>query len=127
MQESPQMEWYIHRGEDMQRDQRIVFSFYRSLPADFSPSQLMFKDELLECALDVAVPYPREGVTAANCTLTSDLSGVDSGLFKKKTSVDGKDYVDVFYNLVVTMESAIMKFSLEVDGKEMGSVQARYE
>lgn len=32
--------------------------------------------------------------------------------------------MDVSYNLVVSMKTAIMKFSLEMGGEEMGSVKA---
>jgi hypothetical protein len=32
----------------------------------------------------------------------------------------------VSYDIVITMRSALMKFSLELDGKEMGAVQAKY-
>jgi hypothetical protein len=32
----------------------------------------------------------------------------------------------VHYDLVITMESALMKFSAEFKGKEMGSVQPDY-
>jgi hypothetical protein len=32
----------------------------------------------------------------------------------------------VYYDLVITMESALMKFSAEFKGREMGSVQADY-
>ncbi|KAI4245362.1 MAG: hypothetical protein L6R42_010202 [Xanthoria sp. 1 TBL-2021] len=43
------MYWYIHRGEDMRRDQKIIFPFKRSLADDYSPSKLIFSDDLLEC------------------------------------------------------------------------------
>jgi hypothetical protein len=33
---------------------------------------------------------------------------------------------EVQYDLVVTLESALMKFSLEVDGQQMGMVQANF-
>lgn len=34
---------------------------------------------------------------------------------------------DVSFDLCVTLESAIMKFSMEINGKEMGSVYANYD
>jgi hypothetical protein len=121
------MTWYINRGEDMQRDQRVVFPFYRSLPSDFKPSILIFKDELIECAHDQAPLYPKAGVTMHTCTLNSGLTGVNQSLFKNRIGITETPYVDVYYNLVVTMQSAMMKVSLEVDGEEMGSVQAKYD
>lgn len=121
------MTWYIHRGEDLQRDQKIVFSFYRSLPQDYSPSALIFTDNLLECSLDQAPKYPRTGSTMMNCKLTADLTGVGKHHFESKVGLDGTPYVDVSYELVVSTKTAIMKFSLEVDGEEMGSVEASYD
>jgi hypothetical protein len=34
---------------------------------------------------------------------------------------------DVHYDLVVKLESALMTFSVEVDGKTLGSVEASYK
>lgn len=33
---------------------------------------------------------------------------------------------EVHYDLVITLESALMKFALEIDGKSMGSVEAKF-
>ncbi|KAL8642198.1 MAG: hypothetical protein Q9226_008534, partial [Calogaya cf. arnoldii] len=114
-------------SKDMRRDQKIVFPFYRSLPEDLRTSGLIFTDDLLECAIDRAVKYPKEGVTTANCKLTADLNAVNRHHFHSKVALDGTPYFDVHYNLVVSTKTAIMKFSLEVDGEEMGSVEASYE
>ncbi|KAI4202012.1 MAG: hypothetical protein LQ350_002917 [Teloschistes chrysophthalmus] len=127
-QKVSKMTWYIHRGEDMQRDQKIVFSFYRSLPASYTPSMLIFTNNLLESPLDQAPPDPRTGSTTTNCKLTADLTGVSKQHFEPKVGlVDGTPYVDISYDLVVSMKTAIMKFSLEVEGVEMGSVEASYD
>ena len=40
---------------------------------------------------------------------------------------DGSTYYDVYFDLVVTLSSAVMKFSAEVSGKEVGSVIAKYD
>ncbi|KAL8887793.1 MAG: hypothetical protein Q9215_004678 [Flavoplaca cf. flavocitrina] len=121
------MTWYINRGEDMLRDQKMVFSFYRSLPEDHAPSRLIFTDDLLECSLDQAIKYPKKGITSTNCKLTADLSAVNRNHFHSKVAIDGTPYVDVDYDLVVSTKTAMMKFSLEVDGEEMGSIEANYE
>lgn len=41
---------YIEMGEDLKLDQKIRFSFYCPLDKNFSPSQLIFTDELVECS-----------------------------------------------------------------------------
>ncbi|KAL9584323.1 MAG: hypothetical protein Q9203_004704 [Teloschistes exilis] len=97
------------------------------LPHNYPASMLIFTDELFECSLDTAPKYPRPGRTIVNCKVTADLRGVSKHHFESKVGVDGTTYVDVSYDLVVSMKTAIMKFSLEVGGKEKGSVQASYD
>lgn len=122
------MTWYIFQGEDLKRDQRIVFPFYRVLDEGFSSKSLIFSDDLIHCESPVAPRWPEIDVTKRNCTLVSDLRSVSRRTFKKVPLWDGTGYgYEIDYNLVVTTEAAVMKFSLEVDGKEMGSVAAVYE
>jgi hypothetical protein len=54
------------QDDDLVRDQRVEFSFYRQLPTDYKPSDLIFTDELLECAQIEAVKYPMEGEVTLN-------------------------------------------------------------
>lgn len=63
-----------------------------------------------------------------NCTLKSDLNQVPKSCFvKKKRSSDGADYVEIHYNLQIeNNQSGLMKFSLEIDGKEYSAVDATY-
>lgn len=121
------MTWYIYQGEDLERDQKIIFPFYRSLEDGFTNDRLIFKDELVQCETMQPAAYPREGVTKPNCTLTADLRTVDRSHFKARTGPNGKLYHDVFYDLAITIQSATMKFGLEIGGVEIGSVAARYE
>ncbi|MCJ1377667.1 hypothetical protein MMC17_000763 [Xylographa soralifera] len=121
------MTWYIYQGEDLKRDQKLTFPFYHSLEENFPPKALIFTDELIQCEAVQPAKYPKQGVTNVNCVLTSDLTGVDRSHFKTKTSTRGAIYYDVYYNLAVTIEAAVMKFSLEINGKEIGSVTAAYE
>ncbi|TGO59388.1 hypothetical protein BCON_0045g00300 [Botryotinia convoluta] len=120
------MTWYIHRGEDLRRDQKLHFSFYQTIEGAITNSALVFREHLLQCESTAAPVHP--GITVKqNCVLKADLSGVDRSTFKQKTSVLGTPCWDVHYDLVVAVSSAVMKFSLEVKGKEMGSVEAKYD
>lgn len=106
----------------------MVFPFYRTLEEGFVDHSLIFRDELLHCDISVAPKWPTVGVTKRNCSLTADLRSADRRLFKKVPKWDGTGYgYQVHYNLVVTTKAANMKFSLEVAGKEIGSVAAAYE
>lgn len=120
------MTWYILQGEDLVRDQKIEFPFYRSLPENFSDSELKFKSELTQCDAIRPAPYPKPGLTKVNCILESDLRSVPRTMFKKMIAKDGRPYYDVYYNLIVTIDSAVMRFSLEFNGQEMGKVEAQY-
>lgn len=42
------MTWYIEMGEDLQRDKRVEFTFYRSLDMDYTPDELIFVDDLIQ-------------------------------------------------------------------------------
>lgn len=72
-----------------------------------------------------APTYPDE--VKKNCTLTSDMSGIDKSRFKIETGKDGKNYYRVYYDLVMWTTAANLKFSLEFEGEEMGSVVVSYE
>jgi hypothetical protein len=121
------MTWYIEKGEDLQREQKIRFPFFRRLAQGYPESHLIFEDTLY-CDESVRPNrWPKEGVVKPNCTLSADLRTIDKSLLQPKTGADGKAYVDVNYDLVVSLKSALMKFSLEIKGKEFGSVNAKYE
>jgi len=121
------MTWYIEKGDDLQREQKIIFRFYRRLSPDYGVNDLIFNDTLYSDESSRASPHPRDGIVKPNCTLSADLSNTNRSNFKEKVCADGKSYVDVHYDLVVSLKSALMKFSLEINGKEFGSVAAKYE
>jgi hypothetical protein len=120
------MTWYIYMGEDLKRDRTIRFSFFRNLNLHYRKKDLIFKDELFYSEAQPAPVYPGPDVKLI-CTLTSDLSGVGKARFSKQTGIDGNTYYKVSYELVISTEAANMKFSLEMDGEELGSVSASYE
>lgn len=121
------MTWYIYRGEDLKRSQTMKFPFYRTLPETYTPTDLIFTDELIQSENKIPPTHPSSTATKTNCILTADLRNVDKTQLRKRLGLDGQSYWDVYYDLVVTIQPAIMKFSLEIKGKEMGSVEANYE
>jgi hypothetical protein len=122
------MTWYINTGDDLVRSHPIRFPFCRTLPDGYSSSQLIFKTNLLQSEAKIAPIYPSSSATPTNCTLTADLTSVDPNTFKKKLGVeDKKEYWEVHYDICITVQPAVMRFSLEVQRKEMGSMEARYD
>lgn len=119
------MFWYINKGEDLKRDQRVKFRFYRAIGNDHRPHELIFNQELLYSDTDRAPAYPEASVKTL-CKLRADLRQVDKSSFQQKVGVDGNTYFKVLFDLVVCTTAAHLKFSLEIEGKEMGVVDATY-
>ncbi|KAF5708419.1 Hsp70 chaperone protein [Fusarium mundagurra] len=120
-----EMTWYIYIGESLKRDQTIKFPFYRTLNADYGNDDLIFTDKLITCDSPIPPNHPTQE-TKENCTLQADLRDVDRALFKQKTGIGGLTYYEVHYDLAVSTQDANMKFSLEFQGKEAGSVNPQY-
>lgn len=105
-----------------------MFPFYRTLKEGFENDSLIFEAELLHCDAPFPPRYPKKDVTKVNCVLTADLRTVDRSLFVKTPMADGTGYgYEVYFDLAVTIETAVMRYSLEIGGEEMGSVTALYE
>lgn len=121
------MTWYLNYDDDLVRERRVEFAFYRSLPVDYQPTDLIFIDELLECAQIDAPKYPIAGTTKVNVKLTADLRNVPKDAFQHKVSAAGTPYVVIWYKLVINTQTASMRFSIEVKGKEYSSVEAKYD
>lgn len=57
------MTWYIGMGEDLQRDKRVEFTFYRSLDMDYTPDELIFIDDLIQSDEIEQPKYPKAGTS----------------------------------------------------------------
>lgn len=61
-----------------------------------------------------------------NCTLKTDLSKVPKELFRR-TERDGGLFSEISYNLLIeNLPSGLMKFSIEIGGKEYSAVEVTY-
>ncbi|EXM19166.1 hypothetical protein RAB80_011500 [Fusarium oxysporum f. sp. vasinfectum] len=120
------MTWYIIIGEDLKRDRDERFSFWRRFPRDHSPDDLVFQDKLWISEIQPPPLHPTSDVKL-NCTLKSDLRTVDTSLFQEVLGLDGQEYVEITYNLVISTKEAAMKFWLEFGGKEAGGISVTYE
>ncbi|TGO63683.1 hypothetical protein BCON_0011g00230 [Botryotinia convoluta] len=121
------MTWYIHQGEDLKRNQTLRFGFYYRLPSSYSPSDLIFTNKLLQSENNIAPIHPSPNSTKTNCILTTDLRDINKSCLKRVMGLDRKEYWDLDYDLVVSINDAVMKFSFEIEGKEMGAVEASYD
>ncbi|EXK29750.1 hypothetical protein FOXG_11731 [Fusarium oxysporum f. sp. lycopersici 4287] len=121
---SARMTWYINIGDNLVRDQTIKFPFNRYLNSIDDPSWLILQNTLFECEEKTAPRHPlSSGKFGSNCILKSDMSTVPKSKFAKKI---GLTYWQLDYDLVVSLKSAVMKFSIEIDGESFGSVNAKY-
>jgi len=114
----PKMTWFIMKGSDLNRDDRVRFPCYRDIPPDYKPENLRFEDELEESDEILPPQFPWEGKgVRRKCVLTSDLGGVDESQLVKRRDTNGSEYYSIHYELVVAIQSAIMTFSVECQGK----------
>jgi len=120
------MTWYIKKGDDLLRSRKITFPFYQKFKPNPSKSELLVESELLECSIDREPVHPKDGVTSRNCNLKADLSSVPKEVFKRKKLGATGEYWELHYNLLVSVESGPMIFSLEIGGKQYGQVSADY-
>ncbi|KAK1831182.1 hypothetical protein QBC39DRAFT_372068 [Podospora conica] len=122
------MTWYIHKDDELVRDKKIKLPFCTSWPGSTPPKgpSLILKNTLLESDAPIAPAHPT--TTTVNCVLTTNLSTVPAKCFiRKYRASDDAPYVRLSYNLLVeNNQSGLMKFSLEVEGKEYGSVDTTY-
>ncbi|KAF5707942.1 Hsp70 family heat shock protein [Fusarium mundagurra] len=119
------MTWYILMGETLRRDRDERYSFSRHIPKSYSENDLRFQDTLWMSETQVQPQHPTKDVKS-NCVLKSDLSTLDSSRFKEVVGFDGREWLRVEYDLVISTRDAAMKFWLEFDGKEAGSILATY-
>lgn len=112
-------------GEDLKRDQTIKLPFFRSLKKNYNHKDLIFHTDLRFSEANVAPDYPGPDVKRC-CTIRSDLRNIDKNKLLRRVGADGRIYYDINYHLVLCTAQANLRFSLEIDGKEMGSVQANY-
>ncbi|GAB0134427.1 hypothetical protein EsDP_00002801 [Epichloe bromicola] len=122
------MEWFIHTGDDIHRDQVFKNAVFRDLDYDYGPEDLLFTDELYQCEdSDAPVHQSKSDTVKVNCTLHSDLRTVSRSHFRKRKDHLGKQYYRVSFSLVLTVKSAVITFSLEIDGETMGTVEASFD
>ncbi|KAG6218859.1 hypothetical protein E4U50_008121 [Claviceps purpurea] len=121
------MDWFIVTGDDILRDQRfeIVIEFIFDDINYFSA--LTPTSSLWQCEDRIAPPHPSKAKKLDhNCTVTADLTGVPKHKFHPQRDTKGKLYYTLDITLVVTLKSAVMTFSMEVGGEEMGSAEVDY-
>ncbi|KAK4936971.1 hypothetical protein LTR10_022281 [Elasticomyces elasticus] len=121
------MMWFIYMNDELARGKKVPLPFYRNW-AGHSPSgdTLRVRDQLYESTALLAPDHPED--VKVNCELTTDLNAVPKSLFVKKyRKSDGAPYCELNYKLQVeNTQSGLMKYSLEVDGKEYSAVEASY-
>ncbi|KAG5935630.1 hypothetical protein E4U59_005507 [Claviceps monticola] len=121
------MEWFIKTGDNILRDQRFEIQMEFAFDDVHDADTLIYTHPLWQCEDKVAPPYPSKGnKLAINCHVTADLRGVPKDKFIPRIDKEETIYHVLNINLVMTFKSAVMTFSMEVDGEEMGSTEVDY-
>ncbi|KAM3507960.1 hypothetical protein MY10362_001463 [Beauveria mimosiformis] len=100
------MQWYINIGDNIKRDAKIRLGFFRQLRENFTADEAVFIETLYDCVDNKRAGPPSE-------------TDADWG--------SGEIYWELHYDLVIRFDSAVMTFSMELDGETLGSVEARFE
>jgi len=107
--------WFIKEGDVILPGMRIEIPCRQKLPSDFGPDSLILKQEIVECTAILDNNWPEKGTMRLNCTLTMDLKTVPFHELR-----EFKDFIE--YKLIVKNRSQTLDFSVEINGKEIGSV-----
>ncbi|KAI0539552.1 Hsp70 family protein-like protein [Xylaria digitata] len=120
------MRWYIEKEDELKRGHKNSYQFSRNIGGhNPSPNELEFEENLYECTSVSAPVHPDDSIKM-NCSLRTDLTKVPKSCFKQKY-LDGKPYSRISYNLLLeNLPSGLMKFSIEVEGKEYAAIEATY-
>ncbi|OAA40481.1 Hsp70 family chaperone [Beauveria brongniartii RCEF 3172] len=119
------MNWHINIGDNIKRDDKIRLQFQRQLPENFTAGDAVFIEILYDCVDKVAPVHKSKSQTIKENSLVSERAGSLSETDAYQDS--GEIYWEVNYDLVIRFDSAVMTFSMELGGKTLGSVKARFE
>ncbi|KAG5935632.1 hypothetical protein E4U59_005509 [Claviceps monticola] len=124
------MKWFIETGETILRDQRFEIMLEFHFENIYNSVNFIRSYDLWQCEDKYAPDAPIHPAKAVklkrNCSVTADLRSVPKDKFTRKSDKSGKSYYALNINLVMTFKSAVMTFSMEVDGEEMGSTEVDY-
>ncbi|KAG5965237.1 hypothetical protein E4U58_002894 [Claviceps cyperi] len=121
------MKWFIKTGETILRDQRFEIMLEFQFENIYNSVNFIRSYDLWQCEDTNAPIHPAKAMKLRrNCSVTADLTSVPRNKFTRKSDKTGKSYYALNINLVMTFKSAVMTFSMEVDGEEMGSTEVDY-
>ncbi|KAG5977071.1 hypothetical protein E4U56_000475 [Claviceps arundinis] len=121
------MKWFIGTGETILRDQRFEMTLEFHFENIYNSVDFIRKYDLWQCEDKDAPIHPAKAKKLKrNCSVTADLRSVPKDKFIRKSDKTGKPYYALDINLVMTFKSAVMTYSMEVGGEEMGSTEVDY-
>ncbi|KAG6050145.1 hypothetical protein E4U33_000735 [Claviceps sp. LM78 group G4] len=122
-----QMGWFIKTGDNILCDQRFDIPLESSFDDIYSLDDLVRTYTLWQCEDKLAPFHPSKAKKLLrNCTVTADLRHVAKRKFIPCTDRKGIPFYKLNFSLIMTYKSAVMTFSIEVDGEEMGSTEVDY-
>ncbi|CCE29463.1 related to hsp70 protein [Claviceps purpurea 20.1] len=117
----------VKTGETILRDQRFEMMLEFHFENIYNTVDFIRNYDLWQCEDKDAPIHPGKATKIKrNCNVTADLRSVPKDKFARKIDKTGKSYYALNINLVMTFKSAVMTFSMEVDGEEMGSTEVDY-
>ena len=122
------MNRYMYKGENLERDKKIIFLFYRTLKEGCEPDELIFESGVMVSDAVCAPKNPRKDSTRTYCRGTVGFRGVPKEHLRRRTRADGEtNYYDLYHDTSMTTMSAGFVFALEIGGEVKGRVDVKYE
>ncbi|KAK8877381.1 Hsp70 family heat shock protein [Apiospora arundinis] len=118
------MDWHITKGQEL-TNEKIKISVFAKVNHPYDFSDLSREHHLWFSKMPSPQVYPDDKVVKC-CRLKSLLWPARHTMKKIPFGANGKPYWTIDYDLVVSAK-ANLEFSVEIKGKEYGSVEASYE
>ncbi|KAI4710800.1 hypothetical protein J4E89_004390 [Alternaria sp. Ai002NY15] len=120
-----QAEWLLNKGQDLATTK--VPHATMSFSTKFWPHEARtHRVRLIATNSDEAPQHSYDKGVFSVVTLTIDLSKVPKKEFKARRSPDRRQYHQISYEVEISIQSAL-QFSCSVEGKNVGSITAKYE
>ncbi|KAK8102669.1 hypothetical protein PG984_015815 [Apiospora sp. TS-2023a] len=117
------MDWHITKGQEL-TEEKIRINVFRKIDHPYDPSDLCFQHTLWFSKTPLPQVYPDDKM--ARCCRLKSFMWAARHTMEKIQGENGKPYWTIDFDLVVAAK-ANLEFSVEVAGKEYGTVEASYE
>jgi hypothetical protein len=121
------MKWYVGKGTTVCSEAPLIFYFYRDFALGASKT---VTEDLVACDANIApggYSSAPGSTTRVLCKTPINLEKVPAHLFESCTSLSGRKYLRLNYEIGMRIESGGLRFDLRVDGVVYGQITATFD